>query len=142
MTDDATLHDAKLRELAERLGARAAERLDVERTAQAVLARLRMEPRTSSARWIWMQPTWLRIAAALVIVVGVGGIVRNVMRDRTPSPVPAAGAELTGLSTAQLRAILTAVEQPSSDESVAAQDPSLEDLSTPQLRALLASLES
>ena len=45
MNDDATLHDAKLQEVARRLGAHAAERLDVERTAQAVVARLRTEPR-------------------------------------------------------------------------------------------------
>ena len=39
MNDDATLHDDKLQEVARRRGARAAERLDVERTAEAVVAR-------------------------------------------------------------------------------------------------------
>ncbi len=39
MNDDATLQDDKLQEVARRLGARAAERLDVEGTAQAVVAR-------------------------------------------------------------------------------------------------------
>src|SRR6266702_6335871 len=39
MNDDATVHDDKLQEVARRLGARAAEQLDVERTAEAVVAR-------------------------------------------------------------------------------------------------------
>ena len=141
MNDDATLHDAKLQELAQRLGAQAAERLDVERTAQAVLARLRAEPRTAGARWAWIQPAWLRIAAAVVIVVGVGGVVRSVFRDRTAAAVAAAGTELNDLSTAQLRAVLEAVELPATEETISAQDVSLDDLSAPQLRALLQSLE-
>ncbi len=41
MKEDGTLHDAMLQDAARRLGAGAAERLDVERTAQAVVARLR-----------------------------------------------------------------------------------------------------
>jgi hypothetical protein len=141
MNDDAPLHDAKLQELSQRLGARAAERLDVERTAQAVLARLRAEPRETGARWAWMQPAWLRIAAAVVIVVGAGGIARSVFRDRTATAVAAAGTELNDLSTEQLRAVLETVEQPATEETISAQDVSLDDLSAPQLRALLRSLE-
>jgi len=141
MNDDATLHDAKLQELAQRLGAQAAERLDVERTAQAVLARLRAEPRTAGARWAWIQPAWLRIAAAVVIVVGVGEVARSVFRDRPAAAVAAAGTELNDLSTAQLRAVLEAVELPATEETISAQDVSLDDLSAPQLRALLQSLE-
>jgi len=141
MNDDATLHDAKLQELAQRLGAQAAERLDVERTAQAVLARLRAEPRTAGARWAWIQPAWLRIAAAVVIVVGVGEVARSVFRDRTAAAVAAAGTELNDLSTEQLRAVLEAVELPATEETISAQDVSLDDLSAPQLRALLQSLE-
>ncbi len=141
MNDDATLHDAKLQELAQRLGAQAAERLDVERTAQAVLARLRAEPRTAGARWAWIQPAWLRIAAAVVIVVGVGGVARSVFQDRTAAAVAAAGTELNDLSTEQLRAVLEAVELPATEETISAQDVSLDDLSAPQLRALLQSLE-
>src|SRR5439155_6149948 len=41
MKEDGTLHDAMVQDAARRLGAGAAERLDVERTAQAVVARLR-----------------------------------------------------------------------------------------------------
>lgn len=141
MNDDATLHDAKLQELAQRLGARTAERLDVEQTAQAVLARLRAEPRKTGARWAWIQPAWLRIAAAVVIVVGAGGIARSVFRDRTSAAVAAAGTELNDLSTEQLRAVLQAVEQPATEETISGQDVSLDDLSAPQLRALLQALE-
>src|SRR5690348_13477340 len=138
---DATLHDAKLQEVAQRLGARAAERLDLERTAQAVVARLRAEPRAASGRWTWIQPAWLRIAAAVVIVVGAGGIARSLLRDRTPAAVAAAGTELNDLSPEQLRAVLDAVEHPATEETISAQDVSLDDLSAPQLRALLRSLE-
>src|SRR5947208_2629314 len=66
MNDDVTLHDDKLQEVARRLGARAAERLDVERTAEAVVARLRTEPRAEVRVLGWIQPAWLRIAAVLV----------------------------------------------------------------------------
>jgi hypothetical protein len=135
--------DAKLQEVARRLGARAAERLDVEHTAQAVVARLRAEPRVAGGRWAWIQPAWMRIAAAVVLVVGVGGVVRTVVRNGTTPEVASvgAGAELNDLSTEQLRAVLETVEQPAPEEAISAQDVSLEDLSAPQLRALLESLE-
>lgn len=131
----------KLQELAERLGARAAERLDVERTAQAVLERLRTEPAPETRRWEWVRPAWLRIAAAVVIVLGVGAIVRNFTRDQALPPV--AESELNDLSTDQLRAVLDAVDQPgpAAEETIPPQDVGLEDLSAPQLRALLQSLE-
>src|SRR5437667_297028 len=47
VNDDAMLHDAELREFAHRLGTAAAERLDVERTAGAVVERLRSVPRST-----------------------------------------------------------------------------------------------
>ncbi len=141
MKEDATLHDAEVRELARRLGTRAAERLDVERTAQAVLQRLRTEPRAHG--WVWMQPAWLRIAAAIVVLVGTGAVA---VRMRTPSlnppPVATAGGELGDLSAEQLREILETVEHPRGEPPiVSAQEVGLEDLSAPQLRALLQSLE-
>jgi len=71
MNDDGTAHDATLEDAARRLGAGAADRLDVERTVQAVLTRLREEPRVPlRAAWAWSRPAWLKIAAALVIVAG------------------------------------------------------------------------
>ncbi|PYO59584.1 MAG: hypothetical protein DMD70_12005 [Gemmatimonadetes bacterium] len=145
MNDDATLHDDKLQEVARRLGARAAERLDVERTAQAVVARLRTEPRAEIRVLGWIRPAWLRIAAVLVLVVGAGVVVRSLGHDRptTTALATAAGAELNDLSADQLRQLLEAVgQQPGGEEeTVSAQDVSLEDLSALELRALLRSLE-
>ena len=139
-------HDAALRELAQRLGAHAAERLDVERTVQAVVARLKQQPR--AARWTRLEPAWLRIAAAAMIVVAVGLVGRSI--SRAPSSrqvagfVEPAGGDLNDLSAAQLQELLQTVEQGGADqgaEAVSAQDVGLEDLSTSELRALLQSLE-
>jgi len=144
MTDDATLQDAKLQEVARRLGAHAAARLDVERTAQAVVARLRTEPRAEIRVLGWIRPAWLRIAAAMVMVVGAGVVGRSLSHPRptTTVSVTAAGAELSDLSTEQLRQLLEAVGQPGGErETVSSQDVSLDDLSALELRALLESLE-
>jgi len=146
MNDDATLHDAKLQEVARRLGARAAERLDVERTAQAVVARLRTEPRAQVRVLGWIRPAWLRIAAAVVLLVGAGVVALNVRIPPHTTPVPGAtvGGELGELSGDELREVLNAVGQSgegSEQQALSAQDVGLEDLSAPQLRALLESLE-
>jgi hypothetical protein len=140
------LPDAKLQELAQRLGARAAERLDVERTAQAVVTRLRTEPRADIRVLGVIRPAWLRIAALLVMVVGAGVVVRSLWhRQPTATALVAAagaGAELNDLSPDQLRQVLEAVGQPGEEyETVSWQDVSLDDLSALELRALLESLE-
>ena len=144
MNDDATLHDAKLQEVARRLGAHAAERLDVERTAQAVVARLRTEPRAQVRVLGWIRPAWLRIAAAVVLLVGAGVVALNVRIPPHTTPVPGAtvGGELGELSGAELRVVLEALGQPGGEpQAVSAQDVGLEDLSALELRALLESLE-
>ena len=142
MKEDATFHDAKLHELAQRLGTRAAERLDVERTAQAVVARLQEEARAPARPSVWNQPAWLKIAAALVVVGGAGVVARGVW----PAPPDDAAAvetvDLSDMSAPQLRELLRSVEQPGGPEPVSSQDVGLEDLSPAQLRALLASLET
>ena len=145
MRHDEELNDATLRDLAQRLGGRAAERLDVELTARAVVTRLRHLPRMTARSWVWIQPAWLRIAAAAVIVLGAGLVVRAVSRPTSsaaPSAVGLAGAELNDLSAEQLQELLQAVGQPRGDrEAVSPQDVGLDDLSAPQLRVLLTSLE-
>ena len=144
MNDDAPLDDGKLQEVARRLGARAADRLDVERTAQAVVTRLRTEPRADIRVLGRIRPAWLRIAAALLMVVGAGVVALNVRVPLFTTPVPAATAsgELSELSGDELRAVLEAVGQAGGEQQeVSPQDLSLEDLSAPQLRALLESLE-
>jgi hypothetical protein len=136
------VNDDELEQLAQRLGARAAERLDVEATARAVVERLRAV-RAAGERVIFGLPRqWLRIAAALVIVVGGGGgaVALRIMRTNhtTLASVP---ADLDSLSTDQLKQVLDEVGQPGGDVIVPAQDVSLDDLNTVELRALLESLE-
>jgi hypothetical protein len=135
--------DDELEKLAQRLGARAAERLDVEATAQAVVDRLRAERAKGEPVGIWLPRQWLRLAAALVIVVGGGALALRITgtRGTTGAPVTTAGADLDGLSTDQLNQVLRAVEQPAGQNVVSAQDVSLDDLNTVELRALLESLE-
>jgi len=142
--DDADLNDAMLRDLAQRLGTRAAEQLDVDRTTEAVLRRLRA-PSRGAARWpIGIAPAWLRTAAVAVALVGAGLAVRSdvLRRPRGVAVVEPPTGELNDLSPDQLRAVLEVVEQPAGESAtVSTQDTGLEDLSAPQLRALLASLE-
>ncbi len=134
------IEDPKLQELARKLGAQAAERLDVERTAQAVLAGLRRPARERT--WlVWTQVAWVRAAAMVVLLVGIG----VVMQPRT-EPVrsawedPPAGA-VQDLSADQLTRVLDELDQPVDVTVPASEDAGLEDLSEPQLRALLQSLE-
>jgi hypothetical protein len=144
MNDDAKLNDDQLQEVARRLGARAAEQLDVEGTARAVLARLRTEPRAEVRVLGWVQPAWLRIAAVLLLMVGAGVVAVNVRgpRDTPPLPAAAAGGELSELSGDELRIVLEGLGHPGGEaQAVSSQDVGLEDLSAPQLRALLESLE-
>ncbi len=138
------MNEDDLEQLAQRLGARGAERLDVERTARAVVTRLKQKPR--AARRMRLEPAWLLIAAAAVIVVAVGLVVQSTFRPPASRHVASlsepAGADLSDLTADQLQEVLQTVEQAGADqEAVSAQDVGLEDLSTPQLRALLESLE-
>lgn len=136
--------DAALRAVAERLGRPAADRVDVERTAERVLARLREDARRGRRRRRWLPPLGLRIAAALVIVAGAGVVARGLWRPVSGPPVAAEApsGELNELSAAQLRELLGAVDRPAADQDVVlAQDVGLEDLSVAQLRALLTSLD-
>jgi len=141
---DEELQDARLRELARLLGAGAAERLDVERAAQAVVTRLRERPRVTLRGWVWMQPAWLKIAAALVLVLGAGFVTRVLLRERLPAAavVLPLGEDLTDLTADQLRETVGALEQTFADESPGALDAGLESLNTIELRALLRTLES
>src|SRR5256884_9815075 len=129
MNDDATLHDDKLQEVARRLGARAAERLDVERTAEAVVARWRTGPRAEVRVLGWIQPAWLRIAAVLLLLIGAGVVALNVRgpQPTTPLPPASAGGELSELSGDELRIVLAALEEPGAErQGVSPQDVSLE----------------
>jgi hypothetical protein len=131
--------DVELEQLARRLGTRAAERLDVERTAAAVVARLRTERARQRPRW--MQSGWLRAAAVALLVVGAGLVVRQRFLTH---PAPAdqyVREELQDLSTDQLREVLGSLDRTLSEATIEPADDGLNDLTTEQLRVLLQSLE-
>ena len=144
MTRDEDLQgeDAQLREVARRLGARPAERLDVERAAAAVVQRLREQPR---ANRVWSTPAvWLRAAAAIALMVGAGAVYRATRGDRRPCPATiCATDEGVSLSPEQLRAVLQSLDQevPGELTPVSTQETGLEDLNATQLQELLHSLE-
>lgn len=131
--------DIELERLAARLGARAAERLDVEQTAAAVMARLRVE-RARQRPW-WIQPGWLRAAALVVLMVGAGLVVRaRFMAHQAPAG-HYVREDLQDLSTDQLREVLSSLDRTLNDATVEPVDGDLNELTTEQLRALLESLE-
>ena len=135
--------EERLNELARKLGTRAAERLNVAETAQRVVERLREQP---VRRIVWVQQTWLRIAAALLVVVGSG----LVLRQLTPATNTGVSQhahlvadDLGDLSTDELRDVLSSLDQIVSSDSVAVPDSTtdLRQLDPQQLRAVLRSLE-
>ena len=135
--------DAKLEALAKRLGAAAAERLDVAATARKVVERLREAP---ARRTIWVQQTWMRIAAAVVIVIG-GAAVATRLTPLHPAGGGAHGAhfiadDLSDLSADQLRDVLQGFDELVSGDSVVVPDSTdLRELDPQQLRTMLRSLE-
>ncbi len=141
MTHDSDLEDERLRELAGRLGRRAAERLDVERTAQAVVARLREARPAPAWTWAWPRTVWLRAAAVLLAVLGAGLLARSVLGPTPRAVVPLTPGEDVGDLTAdQLREALQGLKQPLTDD-IGVTDAGFESLSADELRALLRSLE-
>ena len=131
--------DVELERLARRLGSRAAERLDVEGTAAAVVARLRTE-RARQRPW-WMQSGWLRAAAVALLVVGAGLVVRQrFLTHRAPAD-HYVREELQDLSTDQLREVLGSLDRTLTEAASEPADEDLNDLTTEQLRVLLQSLE-
>ena len=131
--------DAKFQELAQRLGARAAERLDVEATAAAVVRRLgaREQERTL---W-WMQPAWLRAAAAVVLIAGGVALWRTGGPRLPVHPSHYVAEDLNGLSADDLRNVLSGLDQTLNGTEPAEAEPGLNELSPEQLKAVLRSLE-
>lgn len=132
MTDN-----GQLEHLARRLGAEAAERVDPEATAQAVLRRLRAAPRP--VRW-WRRPKVLQVAAVVAILVtggvGVNWLLQNGAMDEFAYGAP---VELAELGDGDLAAVLDslAFEAPVSELV----SPGLDGLDETQLRTLLAVME-
>ena len=134
MNDDAKLHQA-----AQRLGAAAAEKLDVDRIAVRVIERLRSEP--AANRPAWLQPAWLRIAAAVVLLVG-GGLVWQTVKSPAQSHVAHyVTDDLSDLSADQLQDVLNTLDETLDLGSTTLPDSDLEDLDAQQLQAVLRSLE-
>jgi hypothetical protein len=135
--------DARIEQLAKRLGAAAAERLDVRVTARKVVQRLQEEP---VRRTTWVQPAWLRIAAAVVILVGGGVLVGRLTTGHRPVVNQHAAHfvadDLNDLSAAELRDVLASFDDIISTDSVTMPDSSdLHQLDAQQLREVLRTLE-
>ena len=143
MLDDG-VHDEELRQAARRLGAAAAERVDVERTAEAVLARLRAGDAPARSRIRWIQPAWLRAAAVVVLMIGVGTLLVHRFNPPTVSDrraARAAGGEIGDMSSGQLQTVLAALDEPAEMPAVHAAEAGLEDLTESQLQSLLRTME-
>ena len=136
------MNEERMEQLAKRLGARAAERLDVGKTAGQVVERLREQP---APRSTWIQPAWLRIAAALVIVVGGAGLYRFTPGHRPVVSQHAAhfvADDLSGLSADDLRDVLSSFDEILSTDSAPASDSTdWRELDSQQLREVLRALE-
>ncbi len=135
------MNSERLESLAKGLGTEAAARLNVEATARKVVERLREQP---VPRTVWIQQTWLRIAAALVIVLGGGMVIRqNLVRSGSAHATHLVADDLNDLSTDELRDVLAAFDEMINSDSVAVPEGStdLHELDAQQLRAVLRSLE-
>jgi hypothetical protein len=130
------MNEDNLMQAARRLGARAAERLDLDRAARNVLERLREQP---GRRTVWIQSTWLRIAAALVIVIGGAVTLRGVWPTATPDDQVThfIADDLRDLSTDELRTLLASFDQILADSATADSTTDLQELNAQQLRELL-----
>ena len=149
MRDSDDVHDQELRQLAQRLGAAAADRLDVERTAQAVLARLRAGDAATRSPIQWMQPAWIRAAAVVVVMLGAGLLLYYHIHHPTTASAGidstvtgTTAGELADFSPGQLQDVLAALNEPvETTPLVHAGDAGVEDLSESQLQSLLRSME-
>lgn len=133
-----SMDDGQLERTAKRLGATAAARLDVDRTARVVVERLRLEP--EHAVWWRRTPVLSAVAAAAVIVMAVGILIDSRREHRSGSEQALAFApiELQALSDDELEEVYDslAFEAPVSELIVA----SLEEMSVGQLEELLRTM--
>ena len=131
------MDERELERVAKRLGRVAVERLDVERTAQAVVARLRVEP----VPVVWWRRTRVlqATAAAAMILLTVGVLVRGQTdRDVITLLDVAVPVELQALEVDELEEVFDslAVDGPVYELAV-----NLEDLTEGQLEELLRTME-
>lgn len=142
MKHDDTSHDGTVHEIAQRLGSRAAERLDVEATARRVVAELREKPVPHRT---WIEVHLLRIAAAVVILVGGGLAVRQILPVRNIGESGHGSHfvadDLNDLTTDELQDVLDHFDEMVGVNAVGTDSSDLRELDTQQLRAVLRSLE-
>ncbi|MFC1640209.1 hypothetical protein ACFL3B_05540 [Gemmatimonadota bacterium] len=133
-----SVDDQQLEQLARRLGARAVERLDLDETANAVVARLQSE--TGRTMWWRRKPQLSVLAAAAVLVLAIGILVETGGNSPSESDLNLASLplELQALSDDELEEVFDSLsfEAPVSELTVA----SLEDLNVRQLEELLQTM--
>lgn len=128
------MNEDKLTQTARQLGVRAAERLDVDATARKVIDRLREQP---PRRTVWIQATWLRIAAALVVVLGGAYAVRELRQSDAPHVAHFIVDDLQDLSADELRTLLASFDQIVADSAAVDSTSDLQELDAQELRRLL-----
>lgn len=133
-------HDAALRQLAARLGVRAADRVDPVAVGRAVVERLRAPAVVPLAgRRSRRTLAWLRLAAALVVLAGAGVVARRLLP--VPDPAPRLVADdLTDLGAEQLTELLGSLDQALGGATAPADD-ALDDLDAEQLERVLRAME-
>ena len=139
-----------LREL-DALAARRADRVDAERVAARVAARLRAEPArgTRFAARPWALPLarrWVGLAAAALVLLFAGSMARSLLRPGVPAivPVPVVSQALDSLDEQGLERLLrvTGEVRPSTAEPVRMSvSGTWDDLSETQLRAVLQAVQ-
>lgn len=134
------MNEQELESSARKLGAARAERVDVERIARGVVAGLREQPH--SRRVWWVRPAMLRIAAAVVLLLGAGLVWRGRVQPTAPvHPDHYIFEDLNGLSSDELRDVLSTLDQTLQEGIDVPAEDDLNDLSPEQLRAVLQSIE-
>ncbi|HEV2671826.1 MAG TPA: hypothetical protein VGU74_12075 [Gemmatimonadales bacterium] len=132
--------DTKLEHFAKRLGAAAAERLDVDATARNVVAALRRQP---ARRRTWIAVHWMRVAAAVVVLLGGGLLVRQTVTVPVDSEHPdhLVADDLGDLTTEQLKDVLERFDEIVGSSTALPDSSDLRELDAQQLRDVLRSLE-
>ena len=132
------IDEREIERLARGLGVRAAGRVDVEQTAQAVLQRVKRHK--PEPVWWRRVPLLQAVAAAAVVVLVVGTLLLGRFGGGTGEAAePVLLAELQELSTEELAQVFDSllVEAPLYESSTLG----LQDLNEEQLRELLALME-
>ncbi|MDH3289997.1 MAG: hypothetical protein OEO20_12900 [Gemmatimonadota bacterium] len=125
-----------LEQLAPRLGAEAADRIDAEHVAAAVTARLRARP--VRRQW-WQRARLVQLAAAAAVVLAVGFGIRELARPSDGRQAGAVPVEIQELAVAELSEVLDSLRM---DAPVSDLVPvGLDDLDENELTQLLKSME-